>query len=226
MAENNAINNDIGVATGTSLNLGSTTNMTGMIDDDTFATASANLVASSESIKNYVDNFSSQIFLAQGNASASSSLVFTDLDGYDGLLFTFIGILPSTNGVSLRAEVSTDNGSTFLTTAGDYSHAGFSNRDDGTQANFSNASASNYRLTTLSGNSIGDQVNGNMWCITGLNAGRRFIANLSTRNAGVFSRDDSSGMLITTLSFNAIRFRFSSGTIAAGRIQVYAIQGN
>lgn len=56
MAENNAINNDIGVATGTSLNLGSTTNMTGMIDDDTFATASANTAASSESIKNYVDN--------------------------------------------------------------------------------------------------------------------------------------------------------------------------
>lgn len=55
MANNNAINNNIGVATGTSLNLGSSTTMTGMIDDDTFATASASTAASSESIKAYVD---------------------------------------------------------------------------------------------------------------------------------------------------------------------------
>ena len=45
----------IGAATGTSLNLGSSTTMTGMIDDDTFATASSSLAASSESIKAYVD---------------------------------------------------------------------------------------------------------------------------------------------------------------------------
>lgn len=46
---------EIGVATGTSLNLGSSTTITGMIDDDTFATASSNLAASSSSIKAYVD---------------------------------------------------------------------------------------------------------------------------------------------------------------------------
>lgn len=46
---------NIGAATGTSLNLGSSTTMTGMIDDDTMATASSSTAASSESIKAYVD---------------------------------------------------------------------------------------------------------------------------------------------------------------------------
>lgn len=45
----------IGAATGTSLNLGSSTTITGMIDDDSMATASASLASSSESIKAYVD---------------------------------------------------------------------------------------------------------------------------------------------------------------------------
>src|SRR5690606_10391397 len=74
MATNNALNNDIQVAIGTSLNLGSSTTMTGMIDDDTFATASASTAASSESIKAYVDSQIStsggiqsvQVFTANG----------------------------------------------------------------------------------------------------------------------------------------------------------------
>jgi len=45
-----------GAATGTSVNLGSSTTITGMIDDDTFATASSSLAASSESIKAYTDS--------------------------------------------------------------------------------------------------------------------------------------------------------------------------
>ena len=47
---------NIGAATGTSLNLGASTTMTGMIDDDTFATASPSTTASSESIKAYIDS--------------------------------------------------------------------------------------------------------------------------------------------------------------------------
>lgn len=57
----------IGAATGTSLNLGSSTTMTGMIDDDSMATASASTAASSESIKAYVD---AQVALAEGRLLA------------------------------------------------------------------------------------------------------------------------------------------------------------
>lgn len=46
---------NIGAASGTSLNLGSSTTITGMIDDDSFSTASSSTAASSESIKAYVD---------------------------------------------------------------------------------------------------------------------------------------------------------------------------
>lgn len=46
---------NIGAATGTSINLSSSTTINGAIDDDTMATASASTVATSESIKAYVD---------------------------------------------------------------------------------------------------------------------------------------------------------------------------
>lgn len=78
---------NIGVATGTSLNLGSSTNITGMIDDDTFATASANLAASSESIKAYVDSLASQVVQytistsTADDTTTSTGFVATSLSG-------------------------------------------------------------------------------------------------------------------------------------------------
>lgn len=69
----------LGAATGTSLNLGATTTIAGMIDDDSFATASASLAASSESIKAYIDNTtkglaSSQIFTSSGTWNRPSGV--------------------------------------------------------------------------------------------------------------------------------------------------------
>ena len=60
----------------------------------------------------------SLVLLATGTASASTSLDFTGLDTtYSSYQFTFDSILPASNNVSLRMRVSTDNGSTFITTS-------------------------------------------------------------------------------------------------------------
>jgi hypothetical protein len=54
MATNNALNNDIGVSVGTSLNLGASTTIDSVIDDDTMATATDSNCATSESIVAYI----------------------------------------------------------------------------------------------------------------------------------------------------------------------------
>lgn len=59
----------LGAATGTSINLGSSTTINGFIDDDTFATASATKGATSESIKAYID--------AQAGATITSWVAYT-----------------------------------------------------------------------------------------------------------------------------------------------------
>jgi len=68
----------LGAATGTSLNLGSSTTMTGMIDDDTMGTASASTTASSESIKAYADSVSGSSAATQAEMeTATSTTVFS-----------------------------------------------------------------------------------------------------------------------------------------------------
>ena len=92
----------IGAATGTSLNLGSSTTMTGMIDDDSFATASSSLAASSESIKAYVDSMSGGV--APNNRSdgrltltTGTPVTTSDVTAATTLYYTpYIG-----NGISL-----------------------------------------------------------------------------------------------------------------------------
>lgn len=66
----------------TSLNLNSTTNVDGVIDDDTMATASATKLATSESIKAYVDNQVGSVdtlseILGNGNTSGASDIIIS-----------------------------------------------------------------------------------------------------------------------------------------------------
>jgi hypothetical protein len=111
---------NIGAATGTSLNLGSSTTMTGMIDDDSMATASASLAASSESIKAYVDaqigGSSDFILISSATASASTYLEFTGLSTtYAFYKLVFDNLLLTTDGWYYAIQVSPDNGSTWRT---------------------------------------------------------------------------------------------------------------
>lgn len=85
---------DIGAATGTSLDLGSSTVIDGFIDDDTFATASATTGATSESIKAYADSLvastgglkSLQVFTSGGTWTkpAGINLIVVECQGAGG----------------------------------------------------------------------------------------------------------------------------------------------
>lgn len=73
MATNNAINDFIGVSTGTSLNLGSSTTINGAINDGTLATSSATTLATSLSIKTYIASIYRQVQTSATQSGTVSS---------------------------------------------------------------------------------------------------------------------------------------------------------
>lgn len=105
----------IGVATGTSLNLGASTTITGMIDDDTFATASASTAASSESIKAYVD-----ATIGGGAGGSNGQIQYNNSGAFGGDSITTNGSGAWTGTLSLTGQLNVDNlrldGNTFSST--------------------------------------------------------------------------------------------------------------
>lgn len=123
---------DIGAATGTSLNLGSTTTMTGMIDDDSMATASSSTAASSESVKAYVDAVAAGLEVKDSAVAASTAALTVTYDnGASGVgatltnagaqaAFSLDGVTPSVGArVLIKDQASTlQNGIYSVTNAG------------------------------------------------------------------------------------------------------------
>ena len=142
----------IGAASGTSINLGSSTTIDGFIDDDTMATTSATTGATSESIKAYVDantatalqnwtpapkgsstagspsgTFSGQYLETAEQVFVTGRIVFSDLDTMAGNFQ--IGGLPVTASASSihRAGIVVSFRNNFTN---DYVMCGYTNASD------------------------------------------------------------------------------------------------
>lgn len=111
MTANNALNNNIAVATGTSLNLGSSTTINGVINDNTFATASATTAATSSSIKAYADA-QPKIYQAINSstgavASGATTIPYDDTipQNTEGVQYLTVSITPTNAAHSLFINV-------------------------------------------------------------------------------------------------------------------------
>jgi len=104
---------------GKNLDFPTTPNISDVIDDDTMATASAVKLATSESIKAYVDSSGALGFVSSTAITAVTSLDVTSLAaGYDYKI-VLEGFGPTTDGPRLEMLFSDDN-STYESGAGDY----------------------------------------------------------------------------------------------------------
>lgn len=88
-----------------------------VIDEDDMASDSATRPPSQQSVKSYVNTQVGIVNIVTKTVSASGSLEFTELDAslYRGYKFEIFGLLPSVDGYSIRAQFSTDGGSTWIT---------------------------------------------------------------------------------------------------------------
>lgn len=88
MANNNAINNDIGVSTGTSLNLGSTTTIDGFLDEDNMSSDSATKGCTQQSIKAYADSLEGRL---EGVQVITASGTYTKTSGVSKIIVECLG---------------------------------------------------------------------------------------------------------------------------------------
>jgi len=160
----------------------------------------------------------SLVYLAStGAISNAASVVFTQFDAtkYDHYQFWLQNVIPVTDAVRFLGQTSTDGGSSYSTTNGDY---------------HSNDGSSDATGIDLSGTNVGSDTNE-----FGLNGMFNLFAPHSTNfTAGIFTgmlgytntdnyARNHGGTRLSAGDVDAIKFIFSSGNIESGEIVMYGI---
>ncbi len=169
-------------------------------------------------------------FISSQDASTSATLDFTGFDAssYDSYVFILQNVIPST-GAYLLMRTSTDGGSTYDSSAGNYEWAqhGMINSASHSEDNISSQTSikltgdqANMYVSTTAGVSGRVEVLGphlTQW--TMINAGLSYVSNNGNRPAII----NTAGHRESAADVDAVRFLFSSGNIASGTITMYGL---
>lgn len=204
--------------------------VTEIIDDDTMSSAAATNIATSESIKAYVDSGARDfVLLATASPSGVATVDFdSNIDStYDLYWLEFKDMTPSSDFVPLvlRFQIG---GSTWKEGSTDYTYAGHNiEADNGNESIVS----SNADLWIVIGNAVGsstnENINGQIW-IWNANTNDR-IAGASTASAIV----SDGNLLSCTRRFasnfagsplTGLRLLFTSGNIESGTLQLMGVK--
>jgi len=163
-----------------------------------------------------VADLSGTVFLTSVTASNDATIEFdnTILDGtYDEYIFRFINVVPSSDSVIFSAQVSTDNGSTYVAT-GYYS-------------------VSTSYSSLIIGSSVGSSANengvsGNM-TLMGVTSSTEYkgalINTIVVDASGNADPEPYPQFNIQTASaIDAVKFYFGSGNVESGTISVYGVR--
>lgn len=160
-------------------------------------------------------------------ASASANLEFNDLpSGYTSFEVRFFNLLPASDGVTFRALLSSNNGSSYSAT-GDYCFSIDNVNTAGTAAASGSAAASEFALTpNVACNAAAPGVCGVMQMFGLLSAGiPMFTFHLVYAADGANPYAHCVGGLVknSSATWNAIKFQFSAGNITSGSAQLWGI---
>lgn len=164
-------------------------------------------------------------------ASASSTIEFTGLSStYHAYKVLISDLVPATDGTLLYMRTSTDNGSSFDSTAGDYkwSHIGVDHndslKDDGS------SSATEMILIGRTNDPIGNDTNetcsAEVWIFNPSSAShtRAFCQSTYVRTNGNFLIMWASGVRLDTTSVDAIQFLMNTDNITSGTFTLYGLK--
>ena len=169
------------------------------------------------------------VYLGSATASASATLDFTSLLNaslYSSYVFEFNDIVPASSGAGLLFRTSSNNGSSWDSSAGNYSYtaANLASTYSGT----GNNSDTNGYITSLVGIDTAvsnNSVNGKSFLYVGSSKYtymESFVNYLSGSNT-VRPIHVTSCRLSTT-AVNAVRFLMDSGNITSGTIRLYGVK--
>jgi len=173
------------------------------------------------------------ILLSTQTASASASISFTTgIDStYDEYIFKFINLHPSTDGVGVEFNLSTDGGSNYNVTKtttffeAQHSEAGVSSLSY--QTGLDIAQGTGYQqIAQYIGTDNDQSASGELFLFSPSNT--TYVKHFIARGNSYFANDKtcdnfSAGYANTTSAINAIDFKFTSGNIDDGIIKMYGV---
>jgi len=161
----------------------------------------------------------SMVYIASSGAiSNAASVSFTQFDAtkYDYYKFSILNVVPGNDGENLLAQVSTDGGSNYDATDGNY-HWNSTTDSIGLMVTFSVGSGT--------GEAAAGEWNLMAPHLTGYTYGVGTMVNLNPAVdvKGGSSGNYSYGVHLVEADVDAIKFIFSAGNIASGEIVMYGI---
>jgi hypothetical protein len=168
-------------------------------------------------------------YITSLTASNSTTLSFNGLSStYIAYMFVISNIKPATDNTNLLFRTSTNNGSSYDSSAGNYKWSNWALAANDTNNQRSDANGTSIEV----GNSIGNDTNEHI-------SGRLFVHNPGDTNYCNFSFQTSyqnatptfiaevgSGMRTSTTAINGVQFFFSSGNITSGKIHLYGLRAS
>lgn len=170
-------------------------------------------------------------YLGEQVASSSAQLEFTSKisDDYDEYIFKFIDLIPATNAVDLYAQLSTNNGSSWDGSSL-YAIGGFAFSSAGSvvfgQAVSSPTTSFKFKNSNPISNNSNYGVLGEVKLVNPKSSIYKKLAYdlhwLAT--SSVMDNVTGSGVYKSGTAVDAIKFYFSSGKIASGKIRMYGLR--
>lgn len=179
-------------------------------------------------------NAGSLILLSTQTASASASISFTSgIDStYSEYLFIFNNMHPATNGTNFQFNGSSDGGSNYnVTKTTTFFKA---NHDEGgTDTNFGYATGNDLAQSTAYQDIAEYTVNDDDNSLSGTlhifepsstTFVKHFLANVNNTRGGPYAQNQfAAGYFNSVSAINALDFKFASGNIDAGTIQMFGV---
>lgn len=158
-------------------------------------------------------------------ASGAASIDFTSLitAEFDQYVFVFDGLINATNTHYLLMLLSSDNGSTWVTS--NYYRGNFYGSNTGGVLNDNGGPTADAKLSLLQDNSYTNGLYGQLWLPNPLLNGNRVtyygwtISSTST----ILCFYNIGGVQVSTAAWNAVQFKYDTGNIT-GKIHLFGLR--
>tara|TARA_Y100000310_G_scaffold344706_1_gene458914 strand:+ start:196 stop:1605 length:1410 start_codon:yes stop_codon:yes gene_type:complete len=201
------------------------------VDEDTMSSDSATAIPSQQSVKAYVDTevagaSGDWVKISTVNASGASSADFTDLSStYAAYKIIYTDLTNSVDSIELYIRTSTDNGSTFDSSASDYAYVNGQVTTSGISAVTGSTGSNVLRINSSNGNATNETHSGEVTIFDPSNTSyTNIVFNTHMTDTGGAPRNQfGSGRRKSTTAVDAVRIFPSSGTIT-GTFTLYGIK--
>ena len=187
-------------------------------------------VATTAFVQTATSTASGMVFIESQDASASAALDFTGFDAtkYDSYMFKIANLIPTSSG-SLQAVTSTDGGSTWDETTGDYGYSGIRTENGATLVQYGNDANDAFFISDIAGFGSLSGISGTVEVFgphTALRTAFTWQVQHRNNSTGVFQYSAGGGNVLLASDVNAVRFQLSNGTMSTGTISMYGMRNS